>query len=54
MTKKAGFNTYVVETDQAIPSLKNPVSYSKGINIHLEYNDHPEWNVSIYDAPLDR
>lgn len=54
MTKKAGFNTYVVETDQALPSLKNPVSYSKGVNIHLEYNDHPEWNVSIYDAPLDR
>lgn len=54
MVKKAGFNTYVVETDQPLPSLKNPVSYSKGINIHLEYNDHPEWNVSIYDAPLDR
>lgn len=54
MVKKAGFNTYVVETDQPLPSLKNPVSYSKGVNIHLEYNDHPEWNVSIYDAPLDR
>ena len=54
MVKKAGFNTYVVETDQPLPSLKNPVSYSKGVNIHLEYNDHPEWNVSIYDAPIDR
>ena len=54
LVKKAGFNTFVVETDNPLPSLKNPVSYSAGVNIHLEYNDHPEWNVSIYDAPLDR
>lgn len=54
LVKKAGFNTFVVETDNKLPSLKNPVSYSAGVNIHLEYNDHPEWNVSIYDAPLDR
>lgn len=54
LVKKAGFNTFVVETDKPLPSLKNPVSYSAGVNIHLEYNDHPEWNVSIYDAPLDR
>lgn len=54
LVKKAGFNTFVVETDNELPSLKNPVSYSAGVNIHLEYNDHPEWNVSIYDAPLDR
>lgn len=54
MVKKAGFNTLTMEMDEPLPSLKNPVSYSKGVNVHMEYNDHPEWNVSIYDAPLDR
>lgn len=54
LVKKAGFNRFVVETDNPLPSLTNPVSYSKGVNIHMEYNDTPEDNVSIYDAPLDR
>lgn len=50
----AGFNRFIVETDNPIPSLEHPVEYKSGVNIHLEYNDHPEWNVSIYNAPLDR
>lgn len=54
LVKKAGFNRFIVETDNPLPSLTNPVSYSKGVNIHMEYNDTPEDNVSIYDAPLDR
>ena len=54
LVKKAGFNTITFETDKEIPSLKNPVAYTEGVNIHFEYNDHPEWNVSIYDAPWDR
>lgn len=61
LCKKAGFNCFVIETDLAIPNVKNQVEYKQdkengyktGINFHLEYNDHPEWNVSIYDAPLD-
>ena len=56
LCKKAGFNCFVMETpnDQPIPSLANPVEYSSGCNYHFEYNDHPEWDVSIYDAPGDR
>lgn len=56
LAKQAGFNCFIVETpnDAPIPSLNNPVSYSSGVNYHLEYNDNPEWNVSIYDAPCDR
>lgn len=54
LVKKAGFNRFIVETDNPLPSLTHPVSYSKGVNIHMEYNDIPEDNVSIYDAPLDR
>lgn len=56
LCKKAGFNCLVIEIngDKAIPSLTNPVEYSSGCNYHFEYNDHPEWNVSIYDAPMDR
>lgn len=56
LAKQAGFNRFVIETpnDAPIPSLSNPVSYSSGVNYHMEYNDNPEWNVSIYDAPNDR
>ena len=56
LAKQAGFNCFVIEmpNDAPIPSLTNPVSYSSGVNYHLEYNDNPEWNVSIYDAPIDR
>ena len=65
LCQKAGFNAFVIETDKTLPSLDNPVAYTQvetsegsgvyttGINIHLEYNDHPEWNVSAYDVPLD-
>lgn len=65
LCQKAGFNAFVIETDKTLPSLDNPVEYiqvetsegsgvyTTGINIHLEYNDHPEWNVSAYDVPLD-
>lgn len=56
LCKEAGFNCLVIEIegDKPIPSLKNPVEYSSGCNYHFEYNDNPEWNVSIYDAPMDR
>ena len=63
LCKKAGFNCYVIETDKELPSLNNNTAYDQveaangtyptGINVHYEYNDHPEWNVSIYDVPLD-
>ena len=56
LCKKAGFNCLVMEMpdDKPIPSLANPVEYTSGCNYHFEYNDTPEWNVSIYDAPCDR
>ena len=56
LCKKAGFNILVIEIegDKPVPSLKNPIEYSKGCNYHFEYNDNPEWNVSIYNAPMDR
>lgn len=56
LCKKAGFNCLVMEMpdDKPIPSLANPVEYTSGCNYHFEYNDNPEWNVSIYDGPCDR
>lgn len=56
LCKKAGFNCLVMEMpdDKPIPSLANPVEYTSGCNYHFEYNDTPEWNVSIYDGPCDR
>ena len=56
LAKKAGFNCFVIEMpdDKPIPSLTYPTEYSRGVNYHLEYNDTPEWNVSIYDGPIAR
>ena len=53
LCKKAGFNLFTIETDLPLPSLSNQVAYSSGVNYHMEYNDRPEWNVSIFDAPCD-
>lgn len=63
LCKKAGFNAFIIETDKELPSLDSQAEYKQvevgegvyetGINLHLEYNDHPEWNVSAYDIPLD-
>lgn len=53
MVKKAGFNTYVVETDDPIPSRDNQSTDNLRVNLHLEYNNNPEWNVSIYNIPMD-
>lgn len=53
LVKKAGFNCMVVETDDALPSLENPNTDNLRVNLHLEYNDTPEWNVTIYNIPMD-
>ena len=53
LTKQAGFNTMVIEMegDVPIPSLNRTV----GSNSHLtvEFNDNPEWNFRITNAPID-
>lgn len=53
LAKKAGFNTMVVETvnDVPIPSLNRTVGSNS--TLMVEYNDHPEWNFKITDAPID-
>ena len=51
--KQVGYNTYVIETDKEIPSLDNPNTDNLRVNILLEYNDHPEWNVRINNTPID-
>lgn len=53
MCVKAGLNRFVVETDEELPSLSNQVKLSS-CNIHLEYADTPEWNVSMMGVPLDK
>ena len=53
LTKQQGFNTMVVEmqNDVAIPSLTNAISAKSSVAV--EYNDHPEWNFKITNAPVD-
>ena len=53
MCVKAGLNRFIVETDEELPSLSNQVKLSS-CNIHLEYADTPEWNVSMMGVPLDK
>ena len=52
LAKQKGFNCYVVETDEELPSFHNNTSISS-LNVRLEYADHPEWNVRIVGVPMD-
>ena len=53
LVKQRGFNTMVIEmqNDLAIPSLTNAISAQS--TLAIEYNDHPEWNFKIANAPID-
>lgn len=52
LAKQKGFNCYVVETDEELPSFNNNTTLS-GVNVRFEYGDHPEWNVRIVGIPMD-
>ena len=53
LAKQRGFNTMVVEmaNDVPIPSLTNNIVAQSTVTV--EYNDHPEWNFKITNAPID-
>lgn len=52
MAKQAGFNCMVIEIDNDadIPSLNNTAGRNSTLTV--EYNDHPEWNFTIENAPV--
>lgn len=52
LARQKGFNCYVVETNEELPSVNNAVKLDS-VNVRLEYADHPEWNVRICDIPMD-
>lgn len=52
LAKQRGFNCYVIETDENLPSFTNQVTLSS-VNLRFEYADHPEWNVRIVGIPMD-
>lgn len=57
MCKAAGLNCFIVETPNngALPNFdQQSDGYESGVNVHLEYAETPEWNVSIYNVPMDR
>ena len=53
LCKAAGYNCMVIEMqdDIDIPSVENNVKVKSSVT--FEYNDHPEWNVRIDNAPID-
>lgn len=53
LCKAAGYNCMIIETenDVDIPSLNNTTGCTTTVG--FEYNDHPEWNVTIANAPCD-
>lgn len=53
LVKKAGFNCLVYETDSDLPDLDHQSTKSLKLNLRYEYNDHPEWNVTIKGIPCD-
>ena len=52
LAKQRGFNCYVIETDENLPSFTNQDTLSS-VNLRFEYADHPEWNVRIVGIPMD-
>lgn len=52
LARQKGFNCYVVETNEELPSVNNAIKLDS-VNVRLEYADHPEWNVRICDIPMD-
>lgn len=52
LAKQRGFNCYVVETDENLPSFTNQDTL-QSVNLRFEYADHPEWNVRIVGVPMD-
>ncbi len=53
MVKAKGYNCLVYETDQHLPDLANNTKGISGINLRLEYAEHPDWNVKIEGIPCD-
>ena len=53
MAKARGYNCLVYETDQHLPDLENNTKGISGINLRIEYAEHPEWNVKIENIPCD-
>ena len=53
LCKAAGYNRMVIEMqdDMDIPSVENNVKANSSVT--FEYNDHPEWDVRIDNAPID-
>lgn len=53
LCKKAGYNIMIVKTkdDFPIPSIEQTAAVMT--TLKMEYNDHPEWNFEIVNAPCD-
>lgn len=50
LVKQKGYNTIIWECDQ-LPDLDHTQAVTA--NWHIEYGDHPEWNVDILGVPTD-
>lgn len=53
LCKKAGYNIMLIKTegDAPIPSIEHTLKVSSTLT--MEFNDHPEWNFTITNAPCD-
>lgn len=53
LCKKAGYNIMLIETegDAPIPSIEHTSTVQSKLT--MEFNDHPEWNFTIENAPMD-
>ena len=52
MCKKAGYNIMTIQTQNDIPLPSIEQTASVNSTLKVEYNDHPEWNFTIENAPL--
>ena len=52
MCKKAGYNIMTIQTQNDIPLPSIEQTSTVNSTLKVEYNDHPEWNFMIENAPL--
>ncbi|MBQ9231583.1 MAG: leucine-rich repeat protein [Prevotella sp.] len=52
LCKAAGYNCMVIETENDVPVPSLEYTTGAKTTLTMEYNDHPEWNFSVQNAPI--
>ena len=52
LCRAAGYNCMIIETENDVPLPSLEYTTGAKTTLTMEYNDHPEWNFSVENAPI--